>query len=58
MIIMLNYVLAMMDMMYLFIQAWLEYEKVASLLFSNCCILKFAFDNGKFEFIEAINHTF
>ena len=55
---MLNYVLAMMDMMYLFIQAWLEYEKVASLLFSNCCILKFAFDNGKFEFIEAVNHTF
>ncbi len=44
--------------MYLFIQAWLEYEKVTSISFSNCCILKFAFDNGKFEFIEAINHTF
>lgn len=44
--------------MYLFIQAWLEYEKVASISFSNCCILKFSFENKKFEFIEAINHSF
>lgn len=44
--------------MYLFIQAWLDYEKVATLSFSNCCILKFEFDQNTFTFIEAINHTF
>lgn len=44
--------------MYLFIQAWLEYQKVSSISFSNCCILKFSFENGKFEFIEAIKHKF
>lgn len=44
--------------MYLFIQAWLEFEKVKNISFSNCCILKFSFENDKFTFIEAINHTF
>ncbi len=44
--------------MYLFIQAWLEYEKVTSISYSNCCILKFSFEQNKFTFIEAINHNF
>ncbi|MGX4687406.1 histidine phosphatase family protein [Vagococcus sp. JNUCC 83] len=44
--------------MYLFIQAWLEFERVKNISFSNCCILKFSFENDKFTFIEAINHTF
>lgn len=26
--------------------------------FSNCCILKFEYEDGKFEFIEIINHQF
>ena len=44
--------------MFVFIQAWLEFEKVSNISFSNCCILKFSFENNTFTFIEAISHEF
>lgn len=44
--------------MYLFIQKWLPYEQVATISFSNCCILEFAYENHEFIFQQAINHTF
>lgn len=44
--------------MYLFMQKWVPYEQVATIKFSNCCILEFNYENHAFIFQQAIHHTF
>ncbi|MGM0220130.1 histidine phosphatase family protein [Enterococcus sp. AZ126] len=41
--------------MYRFIQKWLSQEQIKAIKFTNCCILKFEYLNGRFEFIESIS---
>ncbi|WP_242550990.1 hypothetical protein IGJ55_002710 [Enterococcus sp. AZ170] len=41
--------------MYRFIQKWLSQEQIKTIKFTNCCILKFEYSNGRFEFIESIS---
>ncbi|WP_239256381.1 histidine phosphatase family protein [Listeria ilorinensis] len=44
--------------MYMFIQKWEDFARVRQIRFSNCCILKFTYEAGEFQFVEAINHDF
>lgn len=41
--------------MYRFIQKWVSQERIKNIKFTNCCILKFAYSEGEFEFKEAIS---
>ena len=41
--------------MYRFIQKWLSQEQIKTIKFTNCCILKFDYLNGQFEFKESIS---
>lgn len=40
---------------FMFTQQWLEWEKVAQIQFTNCCILKFTYEAGRFEFVDVIH---
>ncbi|WEV41078.1 histidine phosphatase family protein [Lactobacillus sp. ESL0681] len=42
---------------FMFLQKWLPYADIKKRVknFHNCCILKFTYDQEKFEFIESIN---
>lgn len=41
--------------MYRFIQKWVSQERIKNIKFTNCCILKFDYSDGEFEFKEAIS---
>ncbi|MGC6770334.1 histidine phosphatase family protein [Enterococcus sp. LJL51] len=41
--------------MYRFIQKWLSQEQIRTIKFTNCCILKFEYSEGKFTFKESIS---
>ncbi|OTN89256.1 hypothetical protein A5819_001748 [Enterococcus sp. 7E2_DIV0204] len=41
--------------MYRFIQKWLSQEQIKAIKFTNCCILKFEYSEGIFEFKESIS---
>ncbi|ODJ60061.1 histidine phosphatase family protein [Brochothrix thermosphacta] len=41
--------------MYRFIQKWVSQERIKNIKFINCCILKFDYSEGEFEFKEAIS---
>lgn len=41
--------------MYRFIQKWVSQERIQNIKFTNCCILKFDYSEGEFEFKEAIS---
>ena len=41
--------------MYRFIQKWVSQERIKNIKFTNCCILKFDYSEGEFEFKEAIS---
>jgi len=43
---------------YFFTLKWFPELSLEKVRFSNCCILKFEYEDGKFEFIEAIEHDF
>lgn len=40
---------------FMFLKKWEDLSKRNKIHFSNCCILKFEFENDKFRFIEIIN---
>lgn len=40
---------------YMFVKKWADVSIVETIKFSNCCILKFEYENNKFSFIESIN---
>lgn len=42
---------------YMFLQKWLSFPEIKKRVtdFHNCCILKFTYIDGKFEFIEVVN---
>lgn len=41
--------------MYRFIQKWLSQDQIKTIQFTNCCILKFEYSDGLFEFKESIS---
>ncbi len=43
---------------FMFLKRWEDLSQRAAIKFSNCCILKFEYDDGIFNFIEIINHKF
>ena len=43
---------------YFFTLKWFPTVSLDKVKFTNCCILKWEYENGKFTFIEAIEHDF
>jgi len=44
---------------FMFLRKWEDiFNRKDKIKFSNCCILKFEYENKKFKFIEIINHDF
>lgn len=41
--------------MYRFIQKWLSQDQIETILFTNCCVLMFDYEDGKFSFVQSIN---
>lgn len=41
--------------MYRFIQKWLSQDQIETILFTNCCVLVFDYEDGNFSFVKSIN---
>ena len=40
---------------FMFLKKWEDLSKRNNIRFSNCCILKFEYENDKFKFIEVVD---